>query len=43
MNSIFRKTLIASALTAMFTTAAFAADDSTKMVEEAESPSKGEM
>lgn len=43
MNSIFRKTLIASVLSAMFTTAAFAADDSTKMVDEAESPSKGEM
>ncbi len=43
MNSIFRKTLIASALTAMFSTAALAADDSTKMIDEAESNSQGEM
>jgi sporulation protein YlmC with PRC-barrel domain len=43
MNSIFRKTLIASALTAMFSTVAIAADDSSTKIDGAENKSQGEM
>lgn len=43
MNSIFRKTLIASALTAMFSTVAIAADDYSKTIDGSEPNSQGEM
>ena len=43
MNSIFRKTLIASALTAMFSTVAIAADDYSKTIDGSEPNTQGEM
>lgn len=43
MNSIFRKTLIASALTAMFSTGAIAADDYSKTIDGSEANNQGEM
>jgi sporulation protein YlmC with PRC-barrel domain len=43
MNSIFRKTLIASALAAMFSTVAIAADDSSTKIDGAENKNQGEM
>ncbi len=43
MNSIYRKTLIASALTAMFSTGAIAADDYSKTIDGYEANNQGEM
>lgn len=43
MNSIFRKTLIASALTAMFSTTAIAADDYSKTIDGSDANNQGEM
>ncbi|WP_014707910.1 PRC-barrel domain-containing protein [Methylophaga nitratireducenticrescens] len=43
MNSIFRKTLIASALTAMFSTGAIAADDYSKTIDGSDASNQGDM
>lgn len=43
MNSIFRKTLIASALTAIFSSGAIAADDYSKTIDGSDASKQGEM